>query len=327
MTQPALTNGDGRPPFPDFFLIGAQRCGTTTLSWCLKRHPQICFSKPKETHYFAQVAADLLETERWRDEYARFFLHYNAETDRRVGEGSPTYLFASQALERILRINPDAKFIAVVRNPVEMIRSLHLRLLFILEEDEPDLAKAWDLQEARARGAQLPPRCSDPRLLRYRELGGLATQIERLYRIAGREQSLVLVLDDLIREPRKVYEQVLGFIGVDDDGRTEFPRQRQSQAYRSRTLQRLLYKPPKSVVDWIDRSRVERLPTQGDGTAVRTKRDLRARIKRLHNRLRDWNTRGAVPLDSRTRAVLRDAFAPEVARLSVVLDRDLSHWS
>lgn len=321
--------GDGtapRPPFPDFFVIGAQRCGTTTLSWCLKRHPQVCFSKPKETHYFARVPDRILESDRWQADYQRFFLHYR-ENHRAVGEGSPTYLFASHALERIVRINPRAKLIAIVRNPVEMIRSLHLRLLYILEEDVADLATAWRLQEARARGEWIPRRCSDPRLLRYRELGELGTQIERLYQIAGREQTLVLLFDDLVREPRKVYEQVLGFIGVDDDGRTEFPQQRRSQGYRFRWLQRALYKPPASVVDWIDRSRAERLAKDEDGTARRTSRDARARVKLLHNRLRDWNTRSAAPMDPRTRAMLRDAFASEVAKLSALLDRDLSHWS
>lgn len=315
-----------RPPFPDFFLVGAQRCGTTTLSWCLKRHPQVCFSKPKEPHYFARVARSVVDSGQWRDEYERFFLHY-AEGHRSVGEGSPTYLCVPEALETILRINPRAKFIAMVRNPVEMVRSLHLRLLFIMEEDAADLATAWRLQERRARGERIPRRCSDPRLLRYRELGALGTQVERLYRLAGRDQSLVLLFDDLIREPRKVYEQVLGFIGVDDDGRTEFPRRRPSQSYRSRALQRILYKPPAPVVEWIDRSRVERLSQQDDGTATRTSRDTRARIKFFHNRLREWNTRPPPPLRPETRAMLREAFAPEVEHLSALLDRDLSHWS
>jgi len=315
-----------RPPFPDFFLVGAQRCGTTTLSWCLKRHPQICFSKPKEPHFFARVPAHVIESGQWRDRYARFFLHYR-EAHRSVGEGSPTYIGAPEAIETILRINPRAKLIAMVRNPVEMIRSLHLRLLFILEEDVPELATAWRLQETRARGERIPRRCSDPRLLRYRELGALGSQIERLYRLAGRDQSLVLLFDDLVREPRKVYEQVLGFIGVDDDGRTEFPRRRPSQRYRSRTLQRMLYKPPAPLVDWMDRSRVERLSRQDDGTATRTSRDTRARIKLLHNRLRDWNTCRPPPMSPATRAMLREAFEPEVARLSALLDRDLSHWS
>jgi hypothetical protein len=40
---------------PNFFIVGAARCGTTTLSRCLKRHPQVCFSQPKEPHYFSQM--------------------------------------------------------------------------------------------------------------------------------------------------------------------------------------------------------------------------------------------------------------------------------
>ena len=54
---------------------------------------------------------------------------------------------------------------------------------------------------------------------------------------------------------------------------------------------------------------------------------MRARVKLLHNRLRDWNTCAPAPIHAETRAMLLDAFAPEVARLSSLLDRDLSHWS
>src|SRR5215510_8735906 len=86
--------------FPDFFLIGAPRCGTTALSRYLADHPQVCFSRPKEPHYFSLLAPhaslDDVETAYW----ARYFAHYRA-SHQAIGEGSVSYLYFPSALQRI----------------------------------------------------------------------------------------------------------------------------------------------------------------------------------------------------------------------------------
>ncbi len=300
-------------PFPDFFVVGAPRCGTTSLSRYLARNPQICFSKPKEVHYFSRIGSGPgAPTGDWRNEYLRFFPNYH-EGHRAVGEGSVSYLFSEDAIDRILAINPKARFIANVRNPIQMIRSLHYRLLYLLEEDEPDFAKAWRLQEARARGERIPPRCIEPRVLQYAAVGRLGDQIERLYRQAGRDQCYVVVFDDLVADTRKVYEQVLGFLGVDSDGRTEFPQQQSSQAYRFRWLQQLLYKPPGKFANAMQE---------------RAFKKRKSRIKRMRKSLVHWNRLFVPPppIDEATQAEMREAFAADIEKLGGLLSRDLSHW-
>src|SRR4051794_9278975 len=115
--------------FPDFFLIGAPRCGTTSLSRYLADNPQVCFSRPKEPHYFSLLAPhaslDDLETAY----LSRYFSHCRGE-HKAIGEGSVSYLYAPYALQQILSINPQAKFIAILRNPLDMLPSYHLRLRF-----------------------------------------------------------------------------------------------------------------------------------------------------------------------------------------------------
>jgi hypothetical protein len=314
-------------PFPDFFVVGAPRCGTTALSGYLSKHPQVCFSKPKEPHYFARIDARHLEGTEWRSEYARFFAHYR-EGDRAVGEGSVSYLYFEETLEHITRINPKARFIAMLRNPLEMLPSYHLRMLFILEEEVELFTTAWGLQEARARGERIPKLCTDPRLLLYGEIGKLGEQVDRMLRVAGRERCLLLLHDDLVRDPRSVYLQALRFIGVDDDGRTQFPTRLPSRHYRHRWLQRLLYKPPVAHGGLLE----ERLIRAARGMEVRDAKNgaehKKPLLRRLRKRLQRWNRVIAKPrpLDERMRALLCEHFAADVEKLSKLLDRDLGHW-
>jgi hypothetical protein len=172
------------PRFPDFFVVGAPRCGTTSFCRYLARNPQICFSQPKEPHYFTQLTRDPTEVELARDYLERCFGHCTP-AHRAIGEGSVSYLYLPAAIERIRRINPEARFIALVRNPLTMLPSYHLRMRFLLQEDEPDFARAWALEPARARGENVPRHCLDPRLLLYSKVAQLGAQVQTLFEIAG----------------------------------------------------------------------------------------------------------------------------------------------
>jgi Sulfotransferase family len=304
--------------FPDFFLIGAPRCGTTSLSSYLANNPQVCFSRPKEPHYFSLFAPhaslDDLETAY----LARYFSHYR-ESHRAIGEGSVSYLYSPDALQRILSLNPQARFIAILRNPLDMLPSYHLRMRFTFMEDVEDFATAWSLQEMRARGERIPKHCFAPQLLMYREVASFGLQIERLYQLAGRDRCLVLLLDDLVRDPLTVYKHVLQFIGVEYDGRTKFQRKLGSRIYRYHWLQRVLYAPLASkahVVDTLDL--IWKMDQKKKATGKKS------RLERLAR----WNTISTrpTPLAPDVKQMLRDTLAEDVTKLSNLLQRDLSHW-
>ena len=302
--------------FPDFFIVGAPRCGTTALSKFLADNPQVCFARPKETHYFSLLARHASPDDLETGYLARYFSHYQPESHKAIGEGSVSYLYSPDALQKISSLNPRARFIAILRNPLEMLPSYHLRMRFTVMEDEEDFATAWSLQEARARGERVPRHCIDLLLLLYREVARFGVQIERLYQLAGRERCLVLLHDDLVHDPLAVYQQVLDFIGVEYDGRTRFQRKLPSRIYRYRWLQRLLYAPLASkahVVDTLHR-RMTKKKTKGKKSWLK--------------RLAQWNTLPArpAPLAPDMQKTLRNELAEDVARLSKLLDRDLSHW-
>lgn len=306
-------------PIPDFFVVGGPRCGTTTLSRCLGKNPQVCFSKPKEPHFFSRLPREPSPDEIEALYLRRYFAHYR-RSHRAVGEGSVSYLYAPGTLERILRLNPQAKFVAMVRDPLTMLPSYHLRMLFLTVEDVPDFRTAWFLQDARTSGRKITRRCPDPRLLLYREVAKFGGQIDRLYRLAGRERSKVIVFDDFMRDPLASYREVLEFLGVDDDGRIDVPTKLPSRTYRSRLLQSLIYRT--AIHPQLGRMLLS------PQNRMQSTRNPISRRKALLKRLARWNTveTKPPPLDEEMKTILREAFAADVQRLSALLGRNLAHW-
>jgi len=303
--------------FPDFFVVGAPRCGTTSLCRYLSRNPQICFSRPKEPHYFARLDHDPSADELKRDYLERNFGHFE-DMHRAVGEGSVSYLYLTGVIERINQLNPESKFIVLVRNPLSMLPSYHLRMQFLLQEDEPDFEKAWGLEASRGRGDNVPKTCLDIRLLMYSHAAAFGVQIERLYDVVGRNRAHVIVFDDLKADPLGVYQRVLEFLGVDYDGQTEFERRYESQMYRFRWLQRILFVPATSGGKTVETLQRRSRKYNPDGTK---QPGFIKRITRLNK-----VPMSPTPLSPQMAEVVRETLRPDLIHLSRLLDRDLSFW-
>ncbi len=103
----------------DFMLIGAQKCGTTTLANQLASHPGICFCREKEPGYFNS-------TDNWQAGLDTYHALYDPRPGQLCGEGSTMYTFLPEfdnTHERLYAYNPDLKFIYVMRHPVERVIS------------------------------------------------------------------------------------------------------------------------------------------------------------------------------------------------------------
>ena len=224
---------------PAFFVVGAPRCGTTSLCNALKVHPRISLSKPKETHFFIRCDAALDDDELRRaylgQHHQDFAVHHQA-----IGDGSVSYLYSPRAIELALRFDPRARFVVLVRNPVDMVPSYHARMVYTLDEDVTDFMAAWSLRERRAAGRDIPKRCRDPRLLQYGEVGRLGQHVERLFDIAGRERCLVILFDDFTRSPATELRRVLDFVGVAPADEVKVRIQRENRGFKSPWLQRLV---------------------------------------------------------------------------------------
>ena len=309
-------------------IVGAPRCGTTSLADYLGRHPAVAFSRPKEPHYFAIHDLDGLGDEQLRSTveggYLGRFFPDDWPSAEWLAEGSVSYLYGPEKMAAILRLWPEARFIIGVRDPMKLVPSLHQRYLVTGDEDVTDFAKAWRLVPERAAGRQIPHSCLDPRLLRYDVAGRLGDAVEAFYAAVGRERCHVVVHDDLVRDPPQVYADLLAFLGLPHDGRTDFAPKREAAGTRWPWLQRLLKRPPVATSVLAGekfRTRVASRPKKPAPAPARA-------LMRVRKRLLKWNRTPPpeIRLSPALRQELHDAFAADVAKLGRLLDLDLSHW-
>lgn len=221
----------------DFFIIGAPKCGTTTLYSWLKEHPDIFMPEGKEPHYFARELSDRYRRVQTEEEYLDLFA--GAKEHQKCGEASVLYSFYPDALKEIMRFNPQAKIIFMLRNPIDMAISYHAQLLVNLEEDIKNFEKAWGLQEQRKQGNNIPKTSKDPALLQYKKACALGTKLKNMMSLIPENQYKIVVLDDLAKNPERVYQEVIQFIGVEKDGRSDFFSANEASAISSRFLQHL----------------------------------------------------------------------------------------
>lgn len=300
-------------PEKAFFLVGAPRCGTTSLALALAQHPEVCFSEPKEPHFFSRASEDLSWT-RFERDYIRVFFREDRLSRQALGEGSPSYLYSPPAIGLIDRFFPEARFLAMVRNPLEMMPSYHARLLFLMDEDVSDFDRAWRLQTLRARGQAIPRDCRDASMLQYAEIGRVGAHIARLLDCIGRDRVKIILLEDFAREPREVYREVLEFLGLTDDGRTEFVRRSNTKSYRNAVVHRLATRVPEAIARLTHMHLTE--PSKRPFPFRLLKRLRKSNIVRTK-----WR-----PIDATLREELTACFRDDVALLGRLLNRDLHHW-
>lgn len=286
---------------PNFFIIGAPKCGTTSLAAWLSEHPQVYVSDPKEPDYF-----DHDRRKGYSDDLARYegFFDHVTEGHVAIGEASTGYLRSRVAVEEILRYSPAAKFVVGLRNPVDMAISWHGQTIFAAWEDEHDFERAWHLQDARRAGRSVPRLCADRNDLLYGEVCRLGAQMARLYSFVPKDRVFVYTLDEMRAGPRELWLRLLDFLGVPDDGRDQFPALNEAKSVPAllRIATRLVF----------DLKRKTGFSKYGFGLLNRLNRSM-ARKRRV-----------AVP--GAFRAELVDYFREDIQLLARVTGRDFSAW-
>jgi hypothetical protein len=233
-------------PKPDFFIVGAPKCGTTALFSYLAAHPSVFMPENKEPNYFCTDlpryghVATLTEYEA---------LFSPAPAHALTGEASALYLYSKVAIGQIMAHNANAKIIVMLRNPIEAARSMHAFQWSYELEDVFDFEEAWRLQKARLEGRDLPPRWPYPDHLQYGALYRYAPQVRRLLAHAPRVKCLFLLFEEFFADPSRQFGRVLEFLGLPPDpARTDFPVVNQTIGVRSARLDRLLRQPPPALM-------------------------------------------------------------------------------
>ncbi|MBA2377600.1 MAG: sulfotransferase, partial [Rubrobacter sp.] len=206
------------PSYPDFFIVGAPRCGTTFMYEYLSRHPQIFMSPAKEPQYFATDLdsgsyLDSLTFLRDRNRYLSLF--EGAQPGQLTGEGSTWYLYSREAARNIKAANAEARIIIMLRDPVEMLYSLHGRRVYGGSEDLLNFGDALAAEEDRKRGLRMPARARNIQALFYRDVGRYTEQVQRYLDTFGQEQVQVIIFEEFRADPATAYRETLEFLGVD----------------------------------------------------------------------------------------------------------------
>lgn len=206
---------------PNFIIIGAPKCGTTSLASYLGKHPEVYFSPWKEVNYFALAGRQLPEKGPASAEVLQAMLYsycitdfevyrslFNGVTDQKaVGEASVRYLYYQEAAPRIRETLPDVRMVAILREPVSrlyshycMMKQFQLEPLELMEAIAAEPARiadhwGWDWH--------------------YAAVGRYAEQLKRYYNLFDRNQLKVILYDDFVAKPRDVYREICEHIGID----------------------------------------------------------------------------------------------------------------
>lgn len=229
---------------PNLFIVGAPKCGTTAWVEYLGSHPDIHFPARKEPSYFCP---DLLPIQRVQtlDEYLDLFRDSGDASI--IGEASVTYLRSEVAPGQIHAFNEQAKILIFLRNQEDFLPSLYNQLVFNGEELIEDFEQAWRLSGKRTR-EEVPACCNDIRSLDYKEAGRFSEQVRRYLNHFPAKQIRIFEFNDWVSDPRSTYLKIMGFLGLDDDGREGFPRVNEAKHRKSKLLLRFVKDPPPALL-------------------------------------------------------------------------------
>jgi hypothetical protein len=310
-----IEDASTRSRAPDFFIVGHHKSGTTALYEMLRRRPQIYMPDLKEPWFFAKDLGVRFEPEtplpQTLDEYLSLFSA--ATPEQRIGEATPSYLMSHTAAADIAEVQPDARIIAILREPANFLRSLHLQSVRNHAETETNFRKALALEDARRHGEAIPAGAMRPQELLYSEHVRYVEQLRRYHDAFAAEQVLVLIYEDFRADNEAVARRVLRFLEVDDTGPIEQVEPNATVRVRSRRLYDLV-----------------RAVYLGHGPAAKAaKTAIKALTPRQLRRDAHVTVRRRVlfgspqPPDEELMTELRRRFKSEVVALSEYLDRDL----
>lgn len=310
--------------FPNFFLAGAPKAGTTTLYHELVQHPDVYMSPIKEPSYFAAEARLERMEPRYRavlrrqeqevrdgleagiegyhtrglvtqlEDYLRLFAQ--ARGERAIGEASVCYLWSRTATSSILEVSPQARFLMILRNPVERAFSQYLHA--VSDGHVSSTFREHICASLEHNGLMGP-------LHPFLEFGLYGEQLERMYRLVPRERVGVWLYEDTVRDRAAFLREVFRFLDVDPG----FQPQSTKRHYRVEVPRSL------GATRWLKRS--------GLWSVLRnaTSQTTRERAKRLL-----YRKRSEVEMGAEERRFLVEYYRKDVTKLEQILGRDLAAW-
>jgi hypothetical protein len=291
--------------WPNFFLVGAAKAGTTSIYTYLSQHPKVFFPRVKEPHFFTQVRPApelrfLIEAVGKRSAYLR--LYARAVGHCVIGDASPSYLWHPKVPQRIRADVPQAKIGIILRDPVERAYSHYLMDYREGAQNRPFYEALLDDMNRTDKGWGVS--------YLYYELGLYADQVRRYLEAFTAERVKILMFEDFRRDPGAVLRELADFLGLDPEPLAAVDTSRSYNSYaapRNQYLRRLAGAKFSRVLG-------QALVPHEVGAFIFERLFLKQAPK--------------PPLDPRARDLLCSLYEPELDRLEALLGRalpDLRH--
>ena len=291
---------------PNFFIVGAPKCGTTAMNDYLAKHPQVFMAQKEVLHFGKDLKPGLHLSE---EEYLRLF--EKAGEQKIVGEASVWYLFSKTAAAEIKAFSPNAKILIMLRDPVEVLYSMHSQHLYNGNEDVNDFETAINLDDERKKGDNLPDAVDFLELPPYKDSVLFYEQVKRYLDVFGKENVHIVLYEDFIKDTPKVFNETLQFLGVTSNHNVTFQIVNANKKISSLSLHRFIKKPPKSLKK-IARAIIPAKKIRHHLMLIILNANIKVAKRKKMN----------VKLQSE----LRSFFAEDILKLANIINRDLSPW-
>jgi hypothetical protein len=298
---------------PNFFVVGAPKSGTTSLDHYLRQHPDVFMPSRKDLPFFG---SDLERRFTYRygedretlEQYLEYF--DDAGDVQRIGETAVWYLFSVNAAQEIYDFAPDALIIVMLRNPVDMMYAQHSQFLSNLNEDIEHFEDALAAEVDRRDGRRIPPHAHFPQGLLYRDTARYAEQLERYFKVFGRDRVHVIYYDEFRENTRREVRNTFEFLGLDPSVPVSVEIMNPNKVVRYRRLHAWAMAPS---------GRLESL------YHALTPASAHGRLAALARRV-SLKYEPRPPLEPHVRRRLEQEMAPDILRLGRLLNRDMSSW-
>ena len=215
---------------PNLFIVGAQKCGTTSLHYYLDQHPDIFMTNLKEPHYFCsdlhQIDDAYSKDSFIKQKFSERFFPIRKKSDylelfkfdsslKYEGETSPAYLFSEVSAKKIYEYNPDSKIIIGLREPTDLMYSMYNYYYKNYRENAETFDEALKLEDKRKKGEKIPEKVTFPPELFYKEFATYSKQVSRFISVFPKDQIKIYFFEDFKEDNDAVYKSILDFLDVE----------------------------------------------------------------------------------------------------------------
>jgi hypothetical protein len=298
---------------PDFFVVGAPKCGTTSLHYYLGQHKDIYLPGIKEPHYLlrSKLSSDEIVTGEDVADLNDYLSLYKRIDNRISGDCSVFYLYFRVA-EEIYALNKNAKIIIMLRNPVNASYSLHSELVLWGIEKRQEFMAAYKEGEPGIESRKIRNKKFSNKIMDYRSVYSYFEQVKSFMEVFSKNNIKIILFDDFVKKTESVCLEVFSFVGASvAERQIDFSIKNRNEIVRSRVLRELMISDRAVHLRKIVRAVISD--------------QLQGVIKNAWRRLmfKEMERRS---LDARDSSFLKEQFRADLRNLEALIDLDLSGW-